>query len=343
MKTVAATETVLMGQTINKGRRETCLGMLALPLASLHPFAWAQLKEPVFPQRAVKLVTPAGPGSSIDGLTRALIPQLTLLWKQPVFVENVAGAGGVLGMQNLIRSPADGHTLAVVASNLAVSPALSKQSPYELNRDLTYIAELASTPMVLFVNAAVPVSSLRELLDYARNKKELLYASAGNGSTGHLAAEMMRQASSIPMTHVPYKAVGQALTDTIGGQVQIFFAAPSVGMEHVKAGRLKAIAHTGTSAIGSLPALPSFAQAGITGVDILAWFGVLGPAGLPQSVSSRLTRDLLQVMETQPMRDYLALQDFQPAVLAGESFKAMVLREAERWKAMVKAGVIQAG
>ena len=324
-------------------RRSICLGFAALSAAATWTAARAQGGEDAFPQKPVRFVTPAAAGSSIDSLARALGQRLAPVWKQPVVVDNVAGAGGVLGVLNLMRSPPDGYTQGVVASNLAVSPALSKPSPYDLAQDFTYLAQVASAPMILFANPAMPASNARELIAYAQHNKQLLYASAGNGSTGHLAAELLRQSTGMPLAHVPYKAVGQALTDTIGGQVQLFFAAASIGMEHVRSGRLKAIAHTGPALIPSAPTLPSFAQAGVSGVEIEAWFGVIAPAGLPPALASRSRRDLVQAVQAPQFQDYLAAQDFQFMLRTGDEFKAMVLAEAQRWSQMAKAGIIQAG
>ncbi len=324
-------------------RRALCAAIAGTPLVGVPAKAQAQASDPAFAQRAVKVLVPAAAGSSIDSLARALGQRLAPLWGQSVVVENVAGAGGVLGSQAILRAPADGHTLGVVAANLAVSPALAKAAPYDLARDFSYLAQVASTPMVLYVHPSVPAHSISELVEHGKKVKELAFASAGNGSTGHLAAELLKQATGLSLSHVPYKSVAQALTDTVGGQVAMFFAAPSVGMEHVKSGRLRAIAHTGSTRVAAAPSLPSFAESGLADVEIEAWFGVIAPAGISPALLTRLNRDLSQVVNSAAFREYLAAQDFQFTPKTSEAFKAMVMRDSLRWKGMAKAGVIQAG
>lgn len=324
-------------------RRKMCLGLATLPLMSSWAHAQARAGEAAFAQKTVRLVLPAAAGSSIDALARHMAQRLAPVWGQSVVVENIASGGGILGSQTVSRATPDGHTIGIVAANLAVSPALSKQSPYDLARDFTYLMQIASTPMVLFAHPSVPATNLKEFIEHAKRSKTLNYASAGNGSTGHLAAELMREAANIPLTHIPYKAIGQVVTDTIGGQTAFFFAAPALGLGHVQAGRLKAIGHTGTSRIALAPTLASFADQGLQGANIEAWFGAIAPAGLAPDLQARLRRDLNELVTSTSFREFLSLQGFQYTPKSGDDFRAMVLREANKWQGMAKAGVIQAG
>ncbi|HSV83720.1 MAG TPA: tripartite tricarboxylate transporter substrate binding protein [Ramlibacter sp.] len=293
--------------------------------------------------RPVKLVVPAGAGSTIDGIARLLAPQLSSRWGQPVVVENVAGAGGVLGAQAVARANADALTLGVVASNLAVSPALQKKPPYDVAKDFAYLAYLASAPMVLYANPAVPASNFKELQQAAAARnRPFTYSSAGIGSTGHLAGELISDATRLPLNHVAYKAVGQALTDAIGGQVELFIAAASVGAEHVKAGRLKALAHTGSGALTNLPGVSSLPDAGLPDVRLEAWFGVVAPASLPAPLRARMERDVLAAANSDAFKEFAAQQGLVQGVRNGEAFAALVKREAQRWQAMAAKGIIEA-
>jgi tripartite-type tricarboxylate transporter receptor subunit TctC len=320
--------------------RRSALALLGGLAAFTH--ASAQAADPLL-SRPVRLIVPAGPGSTIDGIARVLGPLLSAKWGQPVVVENMAGAGGVIGTQAVVRASADSLTLGLVASNLAVSPALLKKPPYDLAKDFSYIACLASAPMVLYANAALAATTFAELQQLGASTKDgLTFSSAGIGSTGHLTGELIVEATGLPLKHVAYKAVGQALTDAIGGQVDLFIAAASVGAEHVKAGRFKAIAHTGRGRLPTLPAVPSLVDAGFPGVKLEAWFGVIAPAWVPAAIRARIERDVLAAVQSSAFKEHVALQGLVPSATGGEAFATLVKLEAHRWQGMSAKGIISA-
>lgn len=320
-----------------------CLRPAACSLAWLAMVSSAHAAEPAAITRPARIVVPASAGSNIDSIARVLGPQLSARWGQPVVVENIAGAGGALGAQALARAPADSVTLGVVAANLAVSPALMKKPPYDLGKDFAYLALLASAPMVVYANPSVPARNLKELIQLATTRGQpLSFSSAGIGSTGHLAGELISDATKLPLNHVAYKAVGQALTDAIGGQVDLFIAAAAVGAEHVKAGRLKAIAHTGIGRLPTLPELPSLVDTGYPEARIEAWFGVIAPAAMPPALKARIEQDLAATAASSAFKSFVAEQGLQVKPLDGSAFEALVKREAARWKAMVTKGIISA-
>nr|WP_232076855.1 tripartite tricarboxylate transporter substrate binding protein [Variovorax sp. PBL-H6] len=231
------------------------------------------------------MLVPLAAGSTVDAVARALAPGFGRVTGHPVVVENLVGAGGIPGTAQIVKAPKDGLTLGMVSSNHVINPGIYKTVPYDTLKDITPIAVLATVPLVLVVNAALPVKTVKELLDYAKSHPgSLNYGSAGNGSTLHLAGELLVSETAIDMKHVPYRGTGPLITDLIGGQVQLAFVSVSQVTPQVKAGALRALAVSTTSRSAALPEVPTLAEAGVPKYSFDAWIALVGPSGLPKAI-----------------------------------------------------------
>ena len=261
--------------TATTTRRAAITALLALACIGAH----AQSDKPL------RLIVPLAAGSTVDAVARAIAPGFGRATGHPVVVENIVGAGGIPGTSQIVKAPKDGLTLGMISSNHVINPGIYRSIPYDSMKDITPIAVLATVPLVLVVNAALPVKSLKELVAYARaNPGKLNYGSAGNGSTLHLAGELLISETDISMKHVPYRGTGPLITDLIGGQVDLGFVSISQVAPQVKAGALRALAVSTPTRSAALPDVPTVAEAGVPKYSFDAWIALIGPAGLPKSV-----------------------------------------------------------
>lgn len=235
--------------------------------------------------KPLRLVVPLAAGSTGDAVARAIAPAFGRSMGHPVMVDNLAGAGGIPGTTQIVRAPKDGSTLGLVSSNHVINPGIYKSIPYDSLKDITPIAVVATVPLLLVVNAALPARSVKELLDYARaHPGKLNYGSAGNGSTLHLAGELLVSETGIDMKHVPYRGTAPLVTDLVGGQVQLGFVSISQVAPQVKAGTLRALAVSTPARSPAMPDVPTLAEAGVPKYSFDAWIALVGPAGLPRLV-----------------------------------------------------------
>lgn len=235
--------------------------------------------------KPIRLVVPLTAGSTVDAVARALGPGLGRATGHPIVVENVVGAGGIPGTTQVVKAPKDGLTLGMISSNHVINPGIFKSIPYDSLKDITPIAVLVTVPLVLVVNAKLPVRNLQELQAYAKaHPGTLNYGSAGNGSTLHLAGELMIAETGIDMKHVPYRGTGPLITDLVGGQVQLGFVSVSQVVPQLKAGTLRALAVSTTARSSALPDVPTMAEAGVPAYSFDAWIALIGPAGLGKAL-----------------------------------------------------------
>lgn len=235
--------------------------------------------------KPLRMIVPLAAGSTVDAVARAIAPGFGKATGHPIIVENIVGAGGIPGTSQLVKAPKDGLTLGMISSNHVINPGIYKTIPYDSLKDITPIAVLATVPVVLVVNPALPVKNVKELLAYAKaNPDKLNYGSAGNGSTLHLASELLISETGIAMKHVPYRGTGPLITDLIGGQVQLAFVSISQVAPQVKAGALRALAVSTPARSAALPDVPTVAEAGVPGYSFDAWIALIGPGGLPKSI-----------------------------------------------------------
>jgi tripartite-type tricarboxylate transporter receptor subunit TctC len=302
---------------------------LAAPLAVL-----AQ----AYPAKPIRYVVPFPPGGATDTLARAIAQKLSESMGQPVVIDNRPGAGGNIGIEAAVRSPADGYTIVTVATaTVAINPTLYRNLSFDAGRDLTPVAFIAYVPNILVVNPSVPAGTLSELIAYLKaNPGKVNYASPGSGNSSHLAGEMFKQRAGVEITHVPYKGDAPAFTDLVGGQVQMMFAIMVTAVPHVKSGRLKPIALAGLQRAPSLPDVPTLSESGLPGFDAGAWFGVMAPAGTPKDIVSRLNVEINKALQSQEVRDRLTPLGAAPTTMTPDQFSALVAKEREKWGKLVR-------
>jgi tripartite-type tricarboxylate transporter receptor subunit TctC len=266
-----------------------CLGFSLLA----SPAAQAQDSYPSYPSKPIKIVVPFPPGGAADNFARLIGQKLGEAWGQAVIIDNKPGAGGQIATQAVATAPADGHTLLVVTVGHAVNPSLVAKLPYDTEKDLLPVAKLATVPSVLVVNTAVPAQNLKELLGLAKAQPDkLAYASSGNATTSHVSAALLASMAGLRMLHVPYKGSAPALTDLISGQVQLMIDPLVSSAQHVKAGKLRALAISSATRSSLAPDLPTMAEAGVPGYAFAAWFLLLAPAGTPAPVVVKLNEQV---------------------------------------------------
>jgi len=254
--------------------------------------------QPAWPNRPIRLVIPFPPGGTTDILARFIGPPLGAALGQSVVIENRSGGAGAVGVVETLRAPADGHTIGLTISTLVTATLLTKQ-PYDPVKDVTPILHLANVANILVVNKALPIASVPELIAFARaNPGRLSYGSPGIGTSVHLAAEMFAQAAGIEMVHIPYRGGAPALADLVGGQLQLMFGNASSTLPFVRADQLRALAVTAANRQAYAPDLPTVAEAAIPGFNVVEWYAVIGPAGIPPGITERLNQAILAVVGT---------------------------------------------
>ncbi len=299
-------------------------------------FAHAQ----AYPNKPIKIVAPFAPGGGTDFIARLIAQKLTEKLGVQVVVENKPGAGGNLGAEQAVRLPADGYTLLLVAGSYTVNPSLYKLT-FDPVSDITPIIQLSEGPFIVAVHPSVPVKTLKELIDLVKKQPDKLsYASAGSGSITHLASAMFVDMAKLQIVHIPYKGTGPALNDAIAGNVQVLFGSPSTTIPHIKSGRLRALAVTTTKRIGAAPDVPTMAESGLPGYEVVLWHGLVGPKGLPRAIVERINTEANQILKVKEMDALLATDGVAPAGGTPEQFAATIKSEIERWGNVVKqAGV----
>lgn len=315
-------------------RRQTLATLLAALAAS--GAAWAQSDKPI------RFILPNATGSGVDAITRAAQAALGKALNASVVVENQPGAGGVVGLQTLARAAPDGNTLSVVSNNVVIFPSVLKSLPFDMPGDFTPIAIVGSTPVVLVVNPTrVAATNSREFIALLKSKPDTLnFASGGNGTILHLAAEMFLDEAGVTAKHIPYKGVGPMVTDLIGGQVDFATAAlPSV-QAHIKSGALRVIGNCGAQRTPAAPDIPTFVEQGLTGYVIEAWFGVIGPKGLSAANVKKVHEALVAAFNDPAVKDTMAKQGNTIAVSTSEAASAFFKSEIVKYAKLVKkAGV----
>ena len=288
--------------------------LLAAALASLAGApAWANTAT-AWPAKPVKVIVNFPPGGAADQIARAVAQPLQEALKQPVVVENRGGANGNLGGEAVARAPADGYTLLMaVNSTMAINPAIYPKLQYDPIKDFSPVAMVYTSANVLMVNAKSPYRSVADLVSYAKaNPGKLNYGSSGNGATPHLSGEMFRRMAGISINHVPYKGIGPAIVDLIGGQIELVFSDTSA-MTQVTGGNLRALAVTGPSRLGMAPNLPTMQEQGFPGFSIRSWYSIAAPAGTPKAVVERLNAEIAKVVRSPEMRQRMKDIGVDPA------------------------------
>ncbi len=289
-----------------------------------------------YPLRPITIVVPFPPGGATDILARMLGAKVSDALKQPVLVDNKAGATGAIGLNHVAKSAPDGYTLILAtASSLGTNPAVNKV-PFDPVKDFSPIGLLAAEPMGLAVHPSVPANSVQELIALAKSKPGALnMASFGNGSVSHLAGELFGSMAGVRFTHVPYKGAAPATADLIAGQVTFMFNSISVFVGPAKAGRLRMLATAGAERTPGLPDLPTVAESGVPGFDASTWHAMLGPAGLPPEVVSTLSREFGRALQLPDVRERLASMSLDPQTATPGPLAATLARDVSKWKKIV--------
>jgi tripartite-type tricarboxylate transporter receptor subunit TctC len=299
--------------------------------------AWAQQQ---WPAKSIRFVAPFAPGGGTDFIGRVAAQKLTEAVKQQVIVDNRPGAGGTLGAELGAKAPPDGYTFTVIAGSYAVNPAIYKLAFDPVN-DIVPVIQFSQGPLLVVVNPALPIKSMKDMLALAKAKPNALsYASSGQGSIVHLATELFLYTAGIKAVHIPYKGTGPAITDTISGQTQFLFGSIAVVMPVVKQGRLRGVAVTTAKRLPALPDVPTLAESGVKDYDVVLWHGLVGPKGLPRPIVDRVNNELNKALKAKDMEDKLAADGVAPAGGTPEQFAATIKRDIDTWRKVVQvAGV----
>jgi tripartite-type tricarboxylate transporter receptor subunit TctC len=292
-----------------------------------------------FPSKPARLVVPFPPGGPLDTSGRAIAQKLTETWGQSVIVENRPGAGGNIGADVVAKSAPDGYTVVMGAlSTHAVNPSLYARMPYDAQKDFTPITLVAVTPNVLVVNPTLPVSSVKELIAYAKaHPGKLSFGSGSTGSAGHLAGELFKVDAGVDMVHIPYKGAAPAMQGLLAGETQLMFDNLANAMAQVKAGKLRALAVTTARRSPLAPDLPTMAEAGLPGFDISTWFGLFAPAGTPPDVVAKWNADVTRILNAPDMRERFTAQGAEAAPDSPADFARFVGAELAKYARIVKA------
>ena len=311
-------------------RSGLCLAVLIASLAT----GPAQAQS--YPSKPIKVVVGFAPGGGTDFIARVIAKKLGEQFGTQVIVENRPGAGSMLAAEQVVRSPADGYTLLVNAGSYTVSPSAYKLS-FDAINDITPIVQLSRGPYVVAINPAVPAATLREFVALVkRDPSKFAYASAGNGSHSHVATEYLLRTAGIAFIHVPYKCTGPALADTVAGNTQLILGSVATTLQHVKSGRLRALAMTTTKRVAAAPDVPTVAEAGYPTYEVTNWHGLLGPKGLPAAIVERLNKEVNEALKSQEVEKILASDGLEPAGGTAAEFAQVLRTEIARWQIVAK-------
>ena len=292
-----------------------------------------------YPSRPIRLIVPYAPGGGNDTLSRAIGQKLTQSVGQPLVVDNRPGSGGVIGADIVAKAAPDGYTLLMASSELAVSVSLIATLPYDPLRDFAPVARVGETSYLLVVHPSLSSKSVAELIALAKARPgQLNYASAGVGSPLHLAAELFKWMTGTNLVQVTYKGGAPAVTATLAGETQVVFGSVTTTLQLVKAGRLRALAVTSAKRSPLVPDLPTVAEAGVPGFELVNWYGVLAPARTPKSIISKINREIAQIMAMPDIRErVLQNQGIEPIVSTADEFAALLKNEVAKWRKLTKA------
>lgn len=312
--------------------------LLSIVSSGLIPKAYAQI-QPTFPSKSVSLVVPYVAGGLTDVLARVLAPRLTEKWNQTVIVENRAGGGTTIGTAAVARAPGDGHTLLMTAFGFIGNQIMMPNLPYD-PKALTPLLMVADSPSVLYVRANLPVNNLAELIAYGKaNPGKLTFASSGNASSPHIAAEQFADMAGLQIVHVPYRGNGPAINDLLGGQVDALFDSPAT-MSHVATGKLKVLGHGYDQPNPRLPKVPAISQAGIPALSQFmagGWFGIFIPTSTPENIQQKIFNDMKAVMDNKEVREALLRTGVDVRSMTRAEFATYLQGELTRWGPVIRS------
>lgn len=296
-----------------------------------------------YPSKPIRLIVPFAPGGGTDIMARALAQKLTERLGKPLVVDNRPGAAGNIGVELAARAAADGYTLTMISTSHAVNPALRAKLPYDLLRDLAPVTQLTVQTYVLVVHPGLPASSVDQLVALSKRRSGgLAYGSSGAGALNHLSGALFAMASGARLLHVPYKGGAPALTDVLGGQIDMMFSTLLQASSHLKAGRLRALAVTMRKRSRALPDLPTMTEAGVRGYEVEQWYGVLSSSGVRKTIVEKVRAEIVGVLRSAEFGERLAIDGLEAIGSAPEEFRAYLATEVAKWKKLVKEANIRA-
>ena len=315
------------------------LWILALGLAATAASIGASAQAP--DTRSVTLVVPIAPGGGVDTIGRIFAAQLAERLKQPWVVENRPGAGGVLGLDSVAKAVPDGHTMVVIETSAVLQKWLHKNVSFDVVADFAAVAQMATTPLLLFASASLPVSNVTELIAYAKaNPGKLSVGTPGIGSPHHLAVAMLNAAASIDITHVPYKGTAPALNDLLGGQIALIWATPNVVMQYVEAGKIKPLAVGSLERIALLPNVPTLNESGVSGFDVSVWFGIAAPTKTPRDIIARVNGEIAAIDKLPEVKAKTAPLGYDLSYLDSRQLAAKIAADHARYGKVIRdAGI----
>jgi tripartite-type tricarboxylate transporter receptor subunit TctC len=289
-----------------------------------------------YPNRTIRLIVPFGPGGGTDIVARLLAQKLSEAWKHNVVIDNRDGGGSTIGTSLAARANPDGHTLVIVTATFAINPSLHKKLPYDSVRDFAPVSQVTSSLYVIAVNPAVPATSMKQLIALARSSPgKMTYATAGNGSSGHLGMELLKTMTGIDMVHVPYKGAGPAIIAVVAGQVQLNMGSTTAALPHIRANRLRPLAVTTAKRFPILPDVPTVAEVGLPGYEVDGWYGILAPAGTPADRVQIVSKQLDLALSSAELREHLSRDGIEALGTSPEAFARYIKAEMTKWSKVV--------
>ena len=300
------------------------------------------LAQSTWPSKPIRIIVPFAAGSFTETAARTLGAELTHQWGQPVIVETKGGAGSTVGTDMVAKSAPDGYTLLVTDNSFAVSSALYDKLPYDPEKDIVKISTIAEAPAVLMVKADAPYKTMKDLVDQAhKNPKSLTYGSGGQGSSAHLATELFFIQASAELTHVPYRGVAAALLDLMAGRIDVGLSSAGSAAQHIKGGKLRGLAVVGKERHPLIPEVPTFAEAGFGSYEMVYWFGLMAPAGLPPTVLARIQQGVARAVEQPKVVEVFAATGARAVARSSADFSKKVQDESRIWKNVVTKSAIK--
>ena len=329
----------MQGKAQQISRRRGALAVAALTATLLAQPAVAV----VYPEKPIRMIVAVPPAGPADTLSRLISPKLTEALGQAIVIDNRAGANGNIAYEMTARAVPDGYTITAVAAGVAINPSLYRDVKFDPIKDFAAITQGISVPNILVVHPAVAATSVKELIALSKARQgQLVFASAGNGTSGHLALEQFRILSGIDVVHVPYKGGGPALTELLGGQVQALFSIALVAMPQVKAGRIRALAITSAKRSAMAPELPTIAESGFAGFECVGWFGWIAPARVPSEIIVRLNREIVRILNLPDMHERLLGLGADPVANSPQAFAGFIRSEHDKWARVIKQAGMRA-
>jgi tripartite-type tricarboxylate transporter receptor subunit TctC len=297
-----------------------------------------------YPQRSIRVIVPGPAGGNVDNVARPLAQKLGDTMGQPWVIDNRTGAGGNLAVELAAKAAPDGYTLLLSQSGpLVISPSLYRSVPYNVDKDFVAIAMIARSPMALVVHPAVPAHSVRQLVVLAKAKPDKLnFASSGSGGAIHLAGEMFKSMAGVKMIHVPFKVTTQAIASLIAGEVDLMFDGITSAVPQIRANRLRALGVSSSERVAALPEVPTIAEAGVPGYEVVSWFGLLAPAGTPREVLTRIGNEFTKIAATAEFRELLMRQGTTPTPSNAELLATQMRDDTARWAKLIRASGLKA-